>query len=50
MLRELLLALFLAVGLGLIVGGAALWSVPVALIIAGVGVIAIGVFFLAEVG
>lgn len=47
--REALLVLFLSVALGLIVFGVSLWSVPLACIVAGVGVGALGVLFLTEV-
>jgi hypothetical protein len=49
-LRELLLALVLTAGLASTVAGVSLWSIPAALIVAGLGVAALGFLFLAEVG
>lgn len=48
--REILLALFLLVGLGLVVAGVALWSTPAALIVAGLGTVALAVLLFVEVG
>lgn len=46
--RELLLALFLALGAGLIAWGVSMWSVPTALVCAGASVAAIGSLFCLE--
>lgn len=48
--REVLLGVVLLLGLALVVYGVSLWSLPVAFVVAGAGVAALGFFFLAEVG
>jgi len=47
--REIALAVFLVVGMSLIVYGVSLWSVPAAFVFAGIGFIAGGITFFTEV-
>lgn len=49
-LKEIALGLVLIVALALIVYGLALWFVPVAFIVGGLGVAGLGFYFFVEVG
>lgn len=49
-MRELVLAVVLLVGLGLVVFGVSLWLPPLAFIVGGLGLGGLGVLFLAEAG
>lgn len=48
--REVLLGLVLLLSLGLVVYGLSLWSLPIAFVVAGLGIAGIGFFFLTEAG
>lgn len=48
-IREALLAVFLIVACGLIVWGVSMWSIPTAVVLAGVLTAMVAVIFLAEV-